>query len=314
MKRLKILLTGATGQVGWKLFPILQYIGDVIPVVAPGQRFDLGKAVVMDLADPDAICRIIDEIRPDLIVNTAAYTAVDKDEDEAQLAMKINGEAPAIMAEKARKFQFGLIHYSTDYVYTGTGCTPYTEESETTPCNQYGKSKLAGDQAIMAIDCASLILRTSWVYSDIGHNFPKTILKLGREREELRIIDDQVGAPTSASTIANITGMILANRLGGHLDLTSRLYERRGVYHVVNAGETSWHGFAQKTFVLARQLGYTGILREVVPILTEEYLTAAVRPKNSRLSCKKLENIFGLRPSSWANALACSLPGVLKNL
>ena len=307
----KILLTGVTGQVGGELLIALQNIGEVVPAIAPGESFPYGKALVMDLADPGAMRRTVRELKPDLIVNPAAYTAVDKAETESALALKINGEAPGVLAELARELQAGFIHYSTDYVYPGQGDAPYHEDSPTAPLNEYGRSKLAGDQAVQAVGGAYLIFRTSWVYGIVGHNFVKTMLRLGKDRATLKVVGDQFGAPTFARTLADATAMILAQSLP---DLNGRLAAQRGVYHLVCGGETSWWGFAQQIFATARQHGYQGSVQEVLSIATREYPTPAARPLNSRLSCRKLEECFRLRPCSWEAALAWAMPGILRYL
>lgn len=304
MDNLRILLTGVTGQVGFELAHVLRNLGTVIPTIAPGEKY-LGKATVMDLADPDSICKVVDEIKPNLIVNPAAYTAVDKAEEQKDLAMKINGEAPRILAEKAKEYRAGLIHFSTDYVYTGEGNQPYSEESATGPLNHYGYSKLVGDQAVAEADIPYLIFRTSWVYGVYGNNFVKTMLRLGQERETLNVIDDQVGAPTSARTLADITGLVLASF---NRDTLGGMKIKSGIYHAVNSGQTSWWGFAQKIFELARKLEYKLKIKEVLPITTKEYPTPAIRPKNSRLSTMKLQDYFGINPLSWDKAIELVIP------
>ena len=309
MQDLKILLTGTTGQVGTELLAVLQSIGRVIPTIAPGESFLLGKALVMDLADADSIRQVVRDIKPDLIVNPAAYTAVDRAESEIELVTKINSRAPAILAELAKELRAGLIHYSTDYVYSGQGTTPFHEEEPTRPLNQYGKSKLAGDQAVTAIDGAHLIFRTSWVYGIVGNNFVKTMLRLGGDRSQLQVIDDQIGTPTFARTIADITAMIIAQNLA---DLPARLRENRGIYHLTCRGETSWYGFACRIFEEARKQGYAGALSEVIPIPTTQYPTPAPRPMNSRLSLQKLEETFNITPCHWEEALAWAMPHILK--
>jgi dTDP-4-dehydrorhamnose reductase len=303
-KRQKILLTGVTGQVGTELYISLQNLGEVIPTIAPGEKF-WGKALTMDLADPASIRSVINEVKPTLIVNPAAYTAVDKAEEQTTLATKINSEAPAILSELSQKLSASLIHYSTDYVYPGVGTAPYHEESPLGPLNHYGKSKLAGDQAILASKGASLIFRTSWVYGIIGQNFVKTMLRLGKDRATLKVINDQWGAPTFARTLADVTALIIAR--GGN-DLNSYFSEHHGVYHLVNGGETNWHEFAEKIFELARLQGYAGDVSEIIPIPTSEYPTPAKRPHNSRLSCEKLKAHFGITPPEWQTALAWAMP------
>jgi len=281
----QILLTGSNGQVGWELRRSLQGLGTIH---AP-QRGQL------DLTDADAIRAMIRDIKPSLIINPAAYTAVDKAESEPELARAINAEAPAVMAEEASRLGIPLIHYSTDYVYAGTGTNPWTEAAPTAPPNMYGVTKLAGEEAIRASGCAHVILRTSWVYGTRGKNFLLTMLRLGREREQLSVVADQIGAPTWARSIADLTAHIVASQ-PDWVDVT-------GTYHLANGGETSWHGFAEAIFALAAQKGQK-VPGTVAPIATEAYPTPAARPKNSRLDLSELKDTFGLVPPHWADALA----------
>ncbi|MFC4160979.1 dTDP-4-dehydrorhamnose reductase [Chitinimonas lacunae] len=279
-----ILLTGRNGQVGWELQRSLQGLGRV---VAPDSRS-------LDLADPDALRATIAEVRPSLIINPAAYTAVDLAEQEVERAYAINGIAPGVLAEQAKRLGIPLIHYSTDYVYSGEGDTPWHEHDPVAPQNVYGASKLAGEEAIRAIGCDHLILRTSWVYAARGKNFLLTMRRLGRERESLNIVADQVGAPTWARTIADLTTHIVAVRPDWH--------GVSGVYHLVNGGNTSWFGFAEAIFRLAAAAGDK--VPNVAPIASEAYPTPAKRPKNSRLALNKLQETFGLTPPHWEEALA----------
>lgn len=304
---LRILLTGVTGQVGSELFITLQNFGEVIPTVAPGETFFI-PAVTLDLADADSIATVIDMVKPDLIVNPAAYTVVDKAEDEWELAFKINGLAPSIFADVAKKNDIGLIHFSTDYVYNGEGSSPYKEDAPTGPLNNYGKSKLAGDNAIESIAGASIILRTSWVYSPTGNNFVKTMLRLGKDIPFLRIINDQFGAPTYSRTLADITATIIAKANGNIFDYMSSY---RGIYHVANSGETTWYDFANKIFEIANKYGYKGMLGDIAPVETKDYPTTAVRPLNSRLCCDKIYQYFGITPVRWDVALEFCLSRML---
>jgi dTDP-4-dehydrorhamnose reductase len=279
-----ILLTGVNGQVGHELKRSLQGLGTIHAPTREG----------LDLANPDALRDAVRSLKPTLIVNPAAYTAVDKAESEPELAMAINATAPAVLAEEAKRLGVPLIHYSTDYVYSGEGTTPWQEDAPVAPPNVYGASKLAGEDAIRASGCQHLILRTSWVYGARGKNFLLTMLKLGRERDALNIVADQIGAPTWCRTIADLSAHIVASRP----DWTGV----SGTYHLANHGETSWHGFAEAIFALAAARG------EKVPatlgaIATEAYPTPAKRPKNSRLSLDKLRDTFGLMPPSWQDAL-----------
>ncbi len=287
---MKILLTGATGQVGWELARTLMPVGEVVAV-------DRSQA---DLADLKALRAIIQQHQPDVIVNPAAYTAVDKAETERDLAFLINAEAPGVLAEEAKKIGALLVHYSTDYVFDGTKNALYTEEDSTNPINVYGQSKLAGEQTIQSVAGDYLILRTSWVYANRGNNFLKTILRLAAEREELKIVADQIGSPTWARLIAETTAHILRQTL----------LERQGgsfnsnVYHLTSSGDTSWHGFAQKIVEIIREQGKMALKNKAIhPIPTTDYPLPAKRPANSRLSTNRLEHQFGLTLPSWDNAL-----------
>jgi len=272
---LRILLTGGSGQVGWELRKTLAPLGEV---AAPG-RADL------DLRDPARIREAVRASNPDAIVNAAAYTAVDKAESEREAAFAMNATAPGVLAEEAKRNGALLVHYSTDYVFDGAKPTPYVEEDEPNPLNVYGASKLAGERAIAASGCRHLILRTSWVYGPRGSNFLLTMLRLARERPELRVVDDQVGAPTSSLAIARATAQVL--RPGAH-----------GLYHLSAAGQTSWCGFARA--ILAR----AGLATPVRAIRTEDYPTPARRPRNSRLNCARLRADFGLALAPWEEQLA----------
>ena len=229
MKR--ILLTGRNGQVGWELERTLAPLGEVLAFDRKG----------FDLAEPDEICHSLRELKPDIIVNAAAYTAVDRAEAESDMAMAINATAPGIMAEEARRLGALLVHYSTDYVFDGAKSAPYTEEDATGPVNTYGRSKLAGERAIWESGCRHLIFRTSWVYGTRGGNFLRTILRLAAERDELRVVDDQIGAPTWCRMIAEASSLALA-----------RPDVPVGLYHLAGSGETSWFGFARAILKLSQ--------------------------------------------------------------
>lgn len=280
-----ILLTGVNGQVGWELRRSLQGLGTIH---APLRN-------QLDLGNPDALREAVRALHPTLIVNPAAYTAVDKAESEADAAYAINATAAGVLAEEAKKLGIPLIHYSTDYVYTGDGTAPWLETSPTGPTNVYGASKLAGEEAIRASGCQHLILRTSWVYGARGKNFLLTMLRFGREREAMNIVADQIGAPTWCRTIADLTAHIVASKP----DWASV----SGAYHLCNSGETSWHGFAEAIFALAKARGEK-VPATLAGIPTEAYPTPAKRPKNSRMSLDKLRDTFGLVPPSWDEALA----------
>lgn len=287
---MKILLTGATGQVGWELARTLLPLGEVIAV----------NRSQADLSDLKALRSMLQQHKPDVIVNPAAYTAVDKAETEQGLAFLINAEAPSVMAEEAKEIGALLVHYSTDYVFDGTKSTLYTEDDTTNPINIYGQSKLAGEQAIQSVAGDYLILRTSWVYASRGNNFLKTILRLAAEREELKIVADQIGSPTWARLIAETTAHIVQQAM----------FERQansfnsGVYNLTSSGETSWQGFAQKIVDIVREQGNVVLKNKaILPIPTTDYPLPAKRPANSRLSTKRLEQHFGLSLPSWDNAL-----------
>ncbi|MEQ1485980.1 dTDP-4-dehydrorhamnose reductase [Methyloglobulus sp.] len=287
---MRILLTGATGQVGWELARTLLPVGEVMAV-------DRSQA---DLADLNSLRAIIQRHKPDVIVNPAAYTAVDKAETEQELAFLINAEAPGVMAEEAKKIGALLVHYSTDYVFDGTKNTPYTEDDATNPINVYGQSKLAGEQAIQSVGGDFLILRTSWVYASRGNNFLKTILRLAAEREELKIVADQIGSPTWARLIAETTAHIVRQAL---LEKQANRFNS-GIYHLTSTGDTSWHGFAQQIVDSVREQGKVALKnKSIYPIPTIDYPLPAKRPTNSRLSTRRLEQQFGLTMPSWDNAL-----------
>jgi dTDP-4-dehydrorhamnose reductase len=284
----KILVTGKTGQVGYELVRSLQPLGEVVAV----------DSKQMDLRQPGAIREVIRTVQPDLIVNPAAYTAVDRAESEPEVALAINGDAPAIMAEEAKALGAAMIHFSTDYVFDGGKAGAYVEEDAPNPLNVYGKSKLAGEQALQASGVAHLIFRTSWVYGMRGRNFLLTVLRLAQEREELRIVADQHGAPTWCRTIAEATACI-AGQAAANPDREQWWQRHSGIYHLTAQGQTTWHGFTQAI------LAHAGLkkLPTVLPISSAEYPTPALRPANSTLACKKLQQTFCELPA-WNEALA----------
>ena len=287
---MKILLTGASGQVGWELARTLMPLGEVLAV----------NRQQADLADLQSLRTVIQTYQPDVIVNPAAYTAVDKAETERELAFLINAEAPGVLAEEAKKLGALLVHYSTDYVFDGAKNTPYSEDDATKPINVYGQSKLAGEQAIQAVSGDYLILRTSWVYASRGNNFLKTILRLASEREELKIVADQIGAPTWARLIAEVTVHAVRQSMQ---ERQANLFNAN-IYHLTSSGETSWYGFAQQIVDNIREQGTLTLKNKLIqPILTTDYPLPAQRPANSRISCSRLEQQFGLSLPSWDNAL-----------
>lgn len=284
---MKILLTGATGQVGYELQRSLQALGQVVAV-------DRAR---MDLSDLDQVRDVVRAVRPGLIVNPAAYTAVDQAESEPALAHRINAEAPAVMAAEARLLGAAMVHYSTDYVFDGTKQGAYAETDPTNPINVYGASKLAGEQAVAAAGIAHLILRTSWVYGTRGKNFLQTMLRLGAERDELRVVADQLGAPTWSRTIADTTAVLLAQaRVGGG----AWWDQNSGIYHLSCQGQTTWHGFTEAIVAKA------GLACRVTPIGSAEYPTPAKRPANSVMSSDKLIGRFCAIPD-WEQALSLCL-------
>lgn len=305
---MRILLTGSSGQVGWELKHSLMTLGEVICAGREASSSNLG----MDLSQPETIRSVIREVKPNLIVNPAAYTAVDKAESEPELAMAVNGIAPGVIAEEAKLLGAGVIHYSTDYVFNGNQATPYTEKDETDPQNIYGKTKLAGEVAIQAIGVPHLILRTSWVYGLRGKNFLLTMLKLSREREELKVVNDQVGAPTWSRMIAEATAQILFQGKNNLIDFVGN---NNGVYHLTATGQTSWYDFAKAIFELDCDTISDGCqghrneqkLKKLVAIPSEQYPTPAKRPVYSSLDTQKITNQFGLTLPSWDKALKLAL-------
>ena len=287
----KILLIGKRGQVGWELQRTLGSLGDVTAV----DHDDF------DLASPDQFRPVLRELSPTLIINAAAYTAVDKAEEEPERAMAINGVAPGILAEEARKLGAALVHYSTDYVFDGQKNGPYTEDDEPNPLSVYGRTKLAGDQAIQAASIPYLIFRTSWVYGMRGHNFLKTMLRLFAERDEVRVVDDQVGSPTWCRGIAEITAQALAATVSART--SGQLADIAGIYNLTASGDTSWCGFATAIREFASTTDSQFGKCTVTPISTEEYPTPANRPVNSVLSCRKLADVFGLTVLNWNRQL-----------
>jgi len=288
---MRILLTGKTGQVGYELERSLHGLGEIIAV-------DRSQ---MDLSDLDQVRDIVRTVKPDLIINPAAYTAVDKAESEPELAMRINGEAPGVMAEEAKKIGAAMIHYSTDYVFDGSKDTPYVETDPTCPINVYGNTKLAGEQAIQAAGIPHLILRTSWVYGMRGKNFLLTMLRLAQERDELRIVADQHGSPTWCGTIADSTAAIVAKSISAP-DRYEWMREHSGIYHLTCQGQTTWYGFT-KAILDATMSDKKPAL---VPISTQDYPLPARRPAYSVMSGQKFIRDF-LDLPSWENALASCL-------
>ena len=285
-----ILITGGNGQVGFELQRQFAIFGNIL---APSRA-------ELDLSNALAVETYLAEHQPSLILNAGAYTAVDKAESEPELARRLNAELPAQLAEYAVANQAKLVHYSSDYVYPGDGETPWQEDSPTGPLSVYGQTKLEGDEAVVHSGCEYLIFRTSWVYAARGNNFMKTMLRLGREREALNIVNDQIGAPTPARLIAQVTMLAFKTHIPS------------GIYHLVPRGETSWHGFANEIFKQAREQGeMLTITLETGGIPTAEYPTPATRPLNSRMALGKLENALGITLPSWQNQLGLTLRELL---
>ena len=283
----RILLLGRTSQVGWELNRSLLPLGEVVA---------LSRAEA-DFFHPESLRQIVRNAGAEIIVNAVAYTAVDKAESEESLAHLVNADAPAVLAEEANRSNAMLVHYSTDYVFDGTKPEPYAEDDKPNPINAYGRTKLAGEQNILNTGCKHLIFRTSWVYSSRGQNFVKTILRLAQQRDELRIVADQLGAPTSARFIADVTSQILSkiqtiDSLGAD--------EAIGTYHLTALHFTSWHKFAQ-TILESEKSPFRDSfnLPKLIPITTAEYPLPAPRPKNSRLNCDKLSTRFGIHLPHW---------------
>jgi dTDP-4-dehydrorhamnose reductase len=289
---MKILLFGRNGQLGWELQRSLAPLGDLVALDARGDAS--GPA---DFEEPESLAAWVRRVAPDVIVNAAAYTAVDRAEKETDRAMRVNADAPGALARAAATAGAWLVHYSTDYVFDGSGSGPWREDAPTGPLNAYGRSKLAGEALIRGSGCRHLILRTSWVYSARGDNFARTMLRLGRERESLSVIDDQVGAPTGADLLADITAHALRT--------VAARPELAGTYHATAAGETSWHGYARHVVEVARRLGQPvrATPERIQAISSSAYPQAATRPKNSRLATAKLRAAFALSLPPWQHGV-----------
>ena len=306
---LRLLVTGANGQVGWHLQRTLAPMGEIMAI-------DIQE---VDLTDLNAVSRTVRDFAPDIVVNAAAYTAVDKAESEPELARAINVAAPGKIAEECVRTGALLVHYSTDYVYDGSKPSPYEEGDATGPLSAYGRTKLEGDQAIMASGCAHIILRTTWVYDIRGKNFLRTVLRLAREKEELRMVGDQYGAPTWARSLAESTTIILARLLERKSSTKSW---QSGLFHLTASGTTSWAGFAQAILEDYEDLldwpaetgEFGGELKakRVVAITTEQYQTPARRPRNSVLSNAKIQAAFGIALPDWRAQLRLAMQDAIR--
>ena len=296
---MNILLLGKGGQVGWELQRSLSVLGQVTAL-----DFD-SQELCGDFANPEGVRDTVRQLRPQVIVNAAAHTAVDKAESEPEFARLLNATTPGLVAEEAARLGAWLVHYSTDYVFDGSGTRPWVETDTPAPLSVYGATKLEGEQRIQQSGCQHLILRTSWVYAARGGNFAKTMLRLGQERERLTVIDDQWGAPTGADLLADVTAHAIR-----HLQHRS---QDGGLYHCVAAGETTWHSYAK--FVLEHaskaQQAIKIIAKEVAPVPTSAFPTPATRPHNSRLATAKLQTTFGLQLPHWQTGVARMLAEIL---
>ena len=299
---MKLLIFGRNGQVGWELQRSLAVLGEVVALDRASQDH------CGDLTDLEGIAGTVRNVRPDVIVNAAAYTAVDKAESEPDLARVINADAPGVLAREAQRMGAWLVHYSTDYVFDGSGSRPWVEVDLPAPLSAYGATKLEGEQAIAANCERHLIFRTSWVYSARGGNFIRTMLRLAGERERLTVIDDQHGAPTSAELLADVTAHAIRQ-----LTDSEGAEGLAGVYHLAAAGETTWHGFATHILDQARRIQPDIRLQatEIAPVTSESFVTAARRPRNSRLDTAKLGAAFGFTLPPWQQGVNRVLEEIL---
>lgn len=296
---MKILLFGKGGQVGWELQRSLAPLGEVVAL-----DFD-SKELPADFSQPEALADTVQAVRPDVIVNAAAHTAVDRAESEPELARRLNAQAPGVLADQAGKLGAWLVHYSTDYVFDGSGTRPWTETDTPAPLNVYGQTKLEGEQRIAAQCPRHLIFRTSWVYAARGGNFAKTILRLAQEREQLNVIDDQFGAPTGAELLADVTAHTLRHALEAP--------QVAGLYHVCASGETNWLEYAKLVISSANRssLAIKVVSNSIHPVPTSAFPTAAQRPRNSRLDTRKLQATFGLTLPPWQQGVERMLAEIL---
>jgi dTDP-4-dehydrorhamnose reductase len=295
---MNILLLGANGQLGRSFLDQggLAARGHLTAASRDGTRTDGKPAEVADLSKPDTLTTLLDTLRPDVIVNAAAYTAVDRAEQEEDLATRVNGDAVGILGKWAADHQALVVHYSTDYVFDGSATAPYAVDAATAPLGAYGRSKLAGEQALEASGAAHLLLRTAWVYAPHGHNFLRTMLRLGAEREELRVVADQQGAPTSTDTIVRATLAALDAWQSAHAEQRRAM---SGTHHLVASGHTSWHGFASAIFQTAHERGLIHRVPRVTPITTAEFPTPAQRPAWSVLDNTEFQQRFGYALPDW---------------
>ena len=295
---MRILLFGKVGQLGWELNRSLQPLGDITAL-------DIGE---VDFSEPESLRQIVRDVSPDVICNAVAYTAVDKAEEDEELALKINGISPGVLAEEAAKLNALLVHYSTDYVFDGTKTGPYIETDKPNPLNAYGRTKLAGEIAVELSGCDYLIFRTSWVYASRANNFMLTMLKLAQERERLSVVSDQIGAPTSARLIADTTILCMQQAVREKFEGTFS----STLYHMTAAGKTSWYGFTEEIVSIARcNQNLKLVIKNVNAIPTTEYPTPAIRPMNSQLELTKLESEFSLKMPDWKKVLLTCMSDVV---
>ncbi|TNF62038.1 MAG: dTDP-4-dehydrorhamnose reductase [Burkholderiales bacterium] len=299
---MKILLLGKNGQVGWELQRSLAPLGELVALDRAG---DADRRLCGDLQDLDGLRSTVHALQPDVIVNAAAHTAVDRAESEPELARRLNAEAPSVLAEAARATGAWLVHYSTDYVFDGSGTEPWREDATTGPLNVYGRTKLEGEHAIARACPRHLVLRTSWVYAARGGNFARTMLRLAAEREQLTVIDDQLGAPTGAELIADVTAHAIRQ-------LRQRPQDA-GIYHLAATGATSWHGYARFVLDAARALrpDMKLAVRDLAAVPSSAFPTPARRPHNSRLDSRRLQDVFGLRLPPWQEGVMRMLTEIL---
>lgn len=299
---MKILLLGANGQLGQALLAdrSLATLGSVVAATRDGTLVTSGRAEIADLAEPQTLTMLLDRLQPEVILNAAAYTAVDRAESEEALAMRVNGEAPGVLGRWAASHGALVVHYSTDYVFDGQASHPYAPDAPTAPLGAYGRSKLAGERALADSGASHLILRTAWVYAPVGHNFLRTMLRLAAEREELRVVADQIGAPTSVNVIVKGTVAALACWQAADANRRSSL---EGTHHLVAHGSTSWHGFASAIVDHARAMGLLARSPTVTPITTAQFPTPAQRPRFSVLDARGFEQTFGISLPPWEEGL-----------
>ena len=290
---MKALLLGANGQVGQELLRALAPLGQVVATTRSGVLPNGKACEVADFNQPDSLAVLLQRIRPDVVVNAAAYTAVDRAEEDQEAAWRANADSPGVLARWCAQEKVPLVHYSTDYVFDGQGQRPYREDDVTAPLGVYGASKLAGEEAIRAAGGRHLIFRTAWVYASHGQNFLRTMLRVGAEREELKVVADQIGTPTPAALIADVTAQAIQHPA-----------ELSGTWHLTANGETSWHGFAAAIFAGAQARGLIARAPKVLPITTSEYPTKAKRPAYSRLDTGRLQADLGIVLPDWQEGLA----------